>query len=434
MRLRYLLLLLATCSDDKVHHLADAPNNPDAPPDGPSTGVVTLTVTVAGVPNPNVTVYFQNADSSLVSATQTDASGVASATMQAGGYVTAIKPDVLNGAAFGLLTDSVATFAGVKPGDFLTLATPVLPALPFTITTPLDSGASTYFLWTSCGQQDISAAGSGSGTVPVAVNLAGCGDGTVDMLVETRDGTGPLHGLFQTVVVTPNQQVNLTNNYMGLVTSTFAYTSVPAAISSLGIVQALATTRGQLNVETGQATVTTGAANASFLQQNVTGATAITTSSPIGTPGFGNPHVVEWGPYAAAYTLDLANVLLGDWTTQPTFDVPTHAVTWGESAGATPDLGLVEVDAFRGSPALAWRWRIAAPRTGTTIVYPVLPAPSDIYNVTAGDSPGINTMITAAVPGGYDAVRAHILSAQNGVLSLVVGATGRIVFEDLRGF
>src|SRR5712671_11474 len=88
-------LLLAACGGDPIHHLADAPPPPDAPPpDGPVSGVVTLTVTLNGNPQTGVRVLFQNADSSLVASATTDASGVAMATMVAGGSVTAINPFV----------------------------------------------------------------------------------------------------------------------------------------------------------------------------------------------------------------------------------------------------------------------------------------------------------------------------------------------------
>src|SRR5689334_14899213 len=86
------LVLVAACGDDPVHHLPDAPPPPDAAPDGPVSGVVSLTVTLDGAPQMGVRVIFQNADSSLVMSTTTDATGTAMATMVAGGYVTALDP------------------------------------------------------------------------------------------------------------------------------------------------------------------------------------------------------------------------------------------------------------------------------------------------------------------------------------------------------
>src|ERR1041384_3843968 len=95
------------CNDDnKVGHLPDAP---PPPPDGPMidmapTSPVTITVTDLGDPLMGVTVYFQEADSTLVRTAQTDAGGKASAVLHAGGFVTAVQvtqpQPVRAGAAF----------------------------------------------------------------------------------------------------------------------------------------------------------------------------------------------------------------------------------------------------------------------------------------------------------------------------------------------
>jgi len=78
--------------DGGVNQLADAPvfDAPDV--DAQTSGVVTLTITSGTAGVADVKVYFQNADSSVVAVAMTDANGVASATMEAGGYVTAIDP------------------------------------------------------------------------------------------------------------------------------------------------------------------------------------------------------------------------------------------------------------------------------------------------------------------------------------------------------
>src|SRR5256885_510063 len=112
--MRYLAgiaILAAACGNDNVHHLADS--GADTPPpsdvgvDGATTGTVTITIladgSVSGVP-----VHFQNADNSLVATVATDSNGVASATMGAGGFVTAVSPFNAN---------ELFTFAGVRPGD-----------------------------------------------------------------------------------------------------------------------------------------------------------------------------------------------------------------------------------------------------------------------------------------------------------------------------
>src|SRR5687768_1531790 len=119
-----LLVLLGACGDDPVKRLPDGPPQIDAlpPPIDTPTGPVTLTITSGTMPVMGIKVYFQNSDSSLVSATETDASGVASATMDPGGYVTAVNPFTRVLPSFGgFAREQIRTFAGVKPGDQLQL-------------------------------------------------------------------------------------------------------------------------------------------------------------------------------------------------------------------------------------------------------------------------------------------------------------------------
>src|SRR5437762_2059952 len=118
------LTALAACSgEDKARHLdggIDSMLPIDAPPDGPLQPV-TLSVTYNGAPQMNVRVYFQNADSSMVASTTTDATGTATAVMNPGGFVTAVDA-IPAGAGVVAGPDVLNTFAGVKPGDQLVLS------------------------------------------------------------------------------------------------------------------------------------------------------------------------------------------------------------------------------------------------------------------------------------------------------------------------
>src|SRR5438477_610598 len=124
MRAACLILLVAACGGDPVHHIPDAPPPIDAAPDAPPvSGPVTLTVISNGVPQQNVRVLFENADNSLVASTTTDANGTASATMTAGGSVTAIDPyTTTQPLPLGVPPPAeLRTYVGVKPGDKLKL-------------------------------------------------------------------------------------------------------------------------------------------------------------------------------------------------------------------------------------------------------------------------------------------------------------------------
>src|SRR3569833_2748341 len=146
-RLPLLLLVLAACGDDSARRISDAPAGPhDSPPliDTPAQALpVLVSVTFPdGTPVPDVKVYFQNADSSVVGEAPLAANGSARQVMNPGGYATAVVPNVLI-AGFGGVASmqyTVATWAGVKPGDHLILTPPAGGgSIQPTITIPLDA-------------------------------------------------------------------------------------------------------------------------------------------------------------------------------------------------------------------------------------------------------------------------------------------------------
>ena len=122
------------------------------------------------------TVFFQNADSTLVLAGRTTADGRANAFMGPGGIVTLVVTRANLVALF--------TVIGVQPGDDLvidertTLTTE--PPTNLMIRVPQDPGSGFYDLTTSCGTADI----RGAEVEPIAVSLRDCG-GRADMLVRS---------------------------------------------------------------------------------------------------------------------------------------------------------------------------------------------------------------------------------------------------------
>jgi hypothetical protein len=76
---------------------------------------------------------------------------------------------------------------------------------------------------------------------------------------------------------------------------------------------------------------------------------------------------------------------------------------------------------------MSWSWDIVVPFTATTFTLPTLPTDIADLNFMATDTVNVNELITAKVPGGYDAVRAEILSSSPD--QFVAGPSGRIVFE-----
>ena len=93
------------------------------------------------------------------------------------------------------------------------------------------------------------------------------------------------------------------------------------------------------------------------------------------------------------------------------------------------------VSGFRQTTGLSWNWSITVPYgAASTFTLPALATGIDQYNFVAGDTGDTTQLLTAKVPGGYDKVRAKLLSLstpeQLPLISL--GATGRIVYETLQ--
>ena len=435
------LALLVGCGDDGVHHLPDAPGGPDAAtPDAPTSGAVTLTVTQDGAPRVGVDVYFLAADNALVAKVPTNAQGVASAVMGLGGSVTAIDPFALKSSGRDL-----RTFVGVKPGDTLRLTTGGTAAQSvatnFTLVLPTDAFASSYEVHTNCGYLFFSSgggSGSGSGNaIGGPSTLYGCG-ATIDILLETFDGNGAALGaIYKTgVALTEGSTIDLTADaYTTPVpTATVNWANIPAAYTQMNARVGLASSKGFLrDIFLNPDPVAAGATTVTFPRPTVTGGIAITQSQPAPTNFIGQQTIMDWAPQGTApVAIDLANALLPTYSTTPSVSPATRTVTWAASAGASPDFAWATLSADRlvGQSSTSWDWSIVVPYSSTTFTLPTLPAEIADLNFMATDTVNIFELITAKVPGGYDAVRADILTS-NGPQQFVLGASGRIVFEAM---
>jgi hypothetical protein len=428
-------LLVAACGDDGVHHLGDAPRA-DAPSiDGATSGPVSLRLMLDGVPQPGIDVYFQDAASGLIASVPTGTDGVATATMDAGGYVTVIQPFPIVGK--GSTVGDVRTFAGVKPGDQLRIdeVTPTFMSITVNVTVPVEPNAIGYDVYTTCGGKNTLVTAGGSGGSPTGdIYLNNCG-ATTDMLVETTDANGqPASWFFHpSVAVSDLATVTLTDTYVPRTDTTLSFTNVPAPYEALAFGNTSISPRGPLYDVQYATSVTAGAASKMFPRPAFAGATTVTSIHPTPTNLIGSQSVVEWGP-ASVVAFDLSGALLPLYETTPTFSASTHAVSWTAAAGAAPDFVVSEVYAqrFTAPPNNAWKWRIVAPYA-TTVTLPVLPASAAQYNITSDDTPVVQELTTAKVPGGYDAVRArlHSVRTAQGLDGLVTGATGRIAYELL---
>jgi hypothetical protein len=402
--------LFAACGDDGVRHTPDAtvhdgPVIDDAPID--SAGMpVAITTMVGGQAAGGIHVYFQNADSSVVLATVTDASGNASAVMQPGGYVTAITS--YSPPAVGLTGELLSTFVGVKPGDHLVLAMPGsdIP-INFTVTVPTDQNANVAFydVDTPCGSTQITSPGSAA-TPSGTIYLTDCG-ATTDFLVVALDSSGnALDYIFtQNVAVADQQPLDLTaNTYTAATTRTNNYEN--AGNLSLSFQDTLLDVSAPMYSYGGF--IGAAAVSRSYAMPAFTGANDLMVTQYTASQDY--VYFVDWGPYTATFTTDVAPRMLPDFTSNPSFDPATHTLSFTEgTTGATPDFVYGSIGAFRSTDSHSWTWRIVAPHA-TSLVYPTLPTDVYDYNITANDDPRNPDAMIGKVPGGYDAVRPYLLS------------------------
>ncbi len=423
-RLVLVVLCVAACGDDSgVRHLdahmADSPlPPPDGPnPDAPPQPVKLIVTTAGGVPNPGVKVYFQNADSSVVASMTTDVTGAASAVMAAGGYVTAINPYAL--ALFGGVTDDVETFAGVKPGDVLRLdqASPSV-GITVNITAPPDAAAGvvSYLIYASClpNGATLLNAPNGSGAVNATgqIILSGC-NGTADiMIVTTDDANNPLDYIYApaTAVVDQTSLDFTASAYTAATARAFTYTDTPVVDDSLVVQDTLVTSRGAVFEQNTSQGISAGPPiNFTLQMPAFTGAfDVLSTEESVGGV-LSTRNILDWAPYAATYTLDYQAHLVPDITDFPVLDTSTHTLSWPEAGGTLPaQLVVVNAGVFRQADVKSWNWNIAAPHD-TKVMFPNLPTDVYDYNVAQADSFSVFTMVSANVPGGYDAARPRIL-------------------------
>ena len=96
------------------------------------------------------------------------------------------------------------------------------------------------------------------------------------------------------------------------------------------------------------------------------------------------------------------------------YTVATHTVAWTEAAtGVDPDLSVTELLIERTASADSvndWLWTMAAPRTGLTVTFPVLPTDIYDYNAGATDTTDLEGLDEYKVPGGYNAIRPYVFS------------------------
>jgi hypothetical protein len=430
MRAALWIVAVVGCGSSGVHHLADggadAPGSrdaraTDAPKDGAAAGAVTAVVTLNGLPAPGITVYFQDADSTLVAELTTGSDGKAVQTMAAGGFVTVIAPATGGG---GNVVDALPTnqeldtFSGVQPGDVLAIASESTEAVvdaTVSFTAPLDpAGSATgYQLWSSCG---VSSLGS-TPTTATEVTLENC-NGAADILVMSTDSAGQLLDSFYTpdVPITDGSAVALSGTYAAVPSQAIAVTNVPAGVTRISGADDVATAHGIVFDSVPAITFTPPTAAMTVKVPIATASTALVETTFHGGSGLLDDQTVAvWGPETSgSASIDATAQRLPDFTAAPTFDIPSEQLRWTATGSAAVDtvLGTASFDRSEaGGTAATWTWNVIAPGDQAGAVQlPTLPTDLFAWNAQGSDAVTVELARMASVPGGYDAVRGNGLA------------------------
>lgn len=434
------------CNDNNnPGRLPDAPPASDAsPPDAVDPSAVTLTIIKDGSPAIGVTVYFLNADDSVVATAVTDVMGRALAVMAAGGSVTAVNPFTTPPPPAAVaVPDELRTFVGVKPGDRLVLSHDT-NGVAFTLLASPVTNAQNYQVATTCGGGTISpgggSGGSGSPDPGGSIMLPHC-DSAADIAIVALDAQNtPLSGLYHPDAALTSTVDLSADAYDTLTDIAFMYMNLPD--TSVSAQLWLTVGRGNL----GPFPVNLNTSTSSVPHAPAASATSliVETTLPPSGGGIGEHDVLDWKPAETSYTLDVMGQLLPDLTGPPSFDVATRKVTWTEaSQGAAPDLTTTAISVTRDRQ---WHWEIVAPYKQGELRFPHLPADVYDWNPAASDDVTAEQVMNAKLPGGYDAVRAHILdirdlsldsspapgAGQPDLSAFVNGNTGRVVLVQSR--
>lgn len=403
---------------------------PDAtvPPDS-DRGLVRVHLT--GEIADKARVFFQNADSSLVLATRSDAGGDATGYLAAGGFVTVVYPGD---------TQRVFTFAGVEPGDVLRVqnfaATAKQNITPVRISVPPAPNAADYSLYSSCGTADI----RGAEAAPLDVLLDECGQ-TADMLVVAF--SAPAGYLYRAdVPVGPGKLAVFDDAYRRFERARVHVENVPPSVNTVIVEQSLISDEVELwgpRVSGGGQVVLPLDGGDGMVEHDMflppTGTLLTRVDPGSSSTMIGVEHVAEWGTPSTDVTIDFQATTLRPYLERAAYVRAEHALRWTEStAGDVPQAVLATFTWNLGGPGSKnVVWTALAPRGEQPVLkLPVLPDPT----LTPGSNATVNLaqqLASIVIDGGYHRIRQLPLMGRfsAGERWPPDGPTGRVVYQDL---
>ncbi|MFT3693565.1 MAG: hypothetical protein QM831_10530 [Kofleriaceae bacterium] len=423
--MKYLVavLWLAACSSDGNRTITDAPTAPD--PDGavlPGDELQTP-VTVQTVPAiAGESVYFQNADSSLVAKVVTDASGRASTVMAAGGFATIVH--TIPGDNPGdPPTYRLYTWSGVLPGDVIQVKPgggegTVTQPTTFTVKLPVAANGKTYDVTPTCGNASVTPP-TGMATTFTAAISSTCAK--LDLMVIARATNNALVSSF----VVPDITVAA-----GVTVDLSASTYAPPVSRQITVSHWAGTAlHGNTYIETSlpiyydNLTLASGDPSTTSQTLPAKPTTHRDVTWIYGTAQSSTQYVYQWG--------EDGNLSI-DWSTDATpafsstisYDTASHTASWTKATGgATVNAAGIALYPMRANYAFQWN---AYGASSTSVALPVLPTDIADFSITNADT--ITYAIMASVPGGYDALRPVIGLGEP--YPPTSSATGKLAFTD----
>ena len=409
--LALVLAITATAACGSVELTTDA--GPSI--DGAGTGIDAAQIGVvqvfiydqSGVAQVGLPVAFVNADGSSANQTTTDSNGTAKASMSSGGSVTvgalAQAPNSSNS------SPTVYTWLDVQPGDTLLVNVPSNAGAPFTGTINVSpvSGATEYSATGSCGSGTVS---SNLGAVQVAIPMsfnAGCTSSSFVVVASGGITNGPIQGFYAPAqAVSSGVNLDLTNSFVPLVSTTVNFTNVPASVTSATAELLLADGDTPLFDASSPGTFSGAAGSATMSMVNAGGADVVSFVAAGGSNA--SQLALNRGSSLANLSLDLtAERLLS--VTPPVYDKSTSSVTWTEVGNGAPNMIFLGLTVVTGSER-DFTWNIVAPYTAGGQVIPTLPANVATFNIAASDTVTIADMSLIRFSGGYAGLHSRLFA------------------------
>lgn len=411
-----LLLVCAACGDGLPASTADA--GPDDP-----RGLVSLAFLAAdGERLVGHRVFFQDRDSSLVLSTRTDAEGRANAFMHPGGFVSLVETRGNSSLIY--------TYAGVKPGDELTIDQRGTPGnvVEIEVSIPPAAGAITYQLYTSCnhgGSIDL----TGAEVQPVHTTIFGC-EKLESFLVVAFFPDGMHRYLYRgQVQLQPFASLVFDGSYRDVESTVVTVQNGPPAIVRGFVSQELAGIK--LPSTFAELALVAGSGSATVELPRPPGATVATRIDLDNGASIGVHRATLWGPASSITSIDLGGGLR-PYTRRPWFERTSNSIRWEESATGRPaDSVLVGLGWARFTTVFNYQWVLVGPRGSDAMIQlPVLPEPE--LNPAEDETPNPFTLVNFSVEGGYDRVRARLLAGWSaGEQWPVDGASGTVIYQEL---